>query len=179
MSTASSKKSTSTQDAMKPVEAAVNAGKESVEAFVKVSTDAASKQYEQAISMTQEQVEKTSASLFQNYNELTSVNQANFEAFVASSNSFAKGFEALSKQMLAMTQANMEQSLTASKKLMGAKTAQEFVDLQSEFTRGQIDKMLSESAKLTELSVQVANEAFQPLQARMHQNVEKMMKPAA
>src|SRR5690554_4024763 len=114
MSTASSKKNTSTQDAMKPVEAAVNAGKESVEAFVKVSTDAASKQYEQAISMTQEQVEKTSASLFQNYNELTSVNQANFEAFVASSNSFAKGFEALSKQMLAMTQANMEQSLTAS-----------------------------------------------------------------
>ena len=155
----------------------MNAGRESIESFVKVGADTASKQYEQAVAMTQEQVEKASSTLFENYNELTAQNQANFEALMAASNSFAKGFEALSKELMAYTQANMEQSMAASKKLFGAKTAQEFVDLQSEYTRGQIDQVLSESAKLTELGMQMTSEAFQPLQTRMYEAAEKMMKP--
>ncbi|HLW26133.1 MAG TPA: phasin family protein [Kiloniellales bacterium] len=178
MSTASSKKN-GAREATQPMEAAMNASRETVESFVKVGAETASKQYEQAIAMTQEQVEKTSSTLFRNYNELTAVNQANIEALMAASNSFAKGFEAISKELLAYTQANMEQSMVASKKLLGAKSAQEFADLQSEYARVQIDQVLSGSAKLTELSLQVANEAFQPLQSRMHEAAEKMMKQVA
>ena len=39
-------------EVLKPIEAAVTAGKESVEAVVKAGTDAATKNYEQAIAMT-------------------------------------------------------------------------------------------------------------------------------
>lgn len=176
MSTASSKKSDARQ-ATKPTEAAMNVGRDTVESFMKVGADTASRQYEQAIAMTQEQVEKASSTMFESYNELTAQNQANLEALMAASNSFAKGFEAISKQLMAYTQANVEQSMEASKKLFGAKTAQEFVDLQSEYTRGQIDQVLSESAKLTELGMQMTSEAFQPLQTRMYEAAEKMMKP--
>ncbi|HLS69383.1 MAG TPA: phasin family protein [Kiloniellales bacterium] len=178
MSSVSAKKS-GAKEANQPMEAVMNVGRESIESFVKAGADTASKQYEQAIAMTQEQVEKTSSTLFQNYNEMTAMNQANFEAFMAASNSFAKGFETISKELMAYTQNNMEQSLAASKKLLGAKTAQEFVDLQSDFTRTQLDQALAGSAKLTELTVQFANEAFQPLQARMQQSAEKILKQAA
>lgn len=178
MSTAS-KKTTNPQDAMKPVEAAVQAGKETVESFMKVGTETASKQYEQAIALTKEQVEKASGSMFKNYNELTELNKANLDAVMASSNTFAKGFEAISKEFFSFAQANVEQSLAATKKLLAAKNAQDLMDMQSEFARGQFDKALAESAKLTEMGVQVANEAFEPLQGRVHVTVEKLMKPAA
>lgn len=178
MSTAS-KKTTNPQDAMKPVEAAVQAGKETVESFMKVGTETASKQYEQAIALTKEQVEKASGSMFKNYNELTELNKANLDAVMASSNTFAKGFEAISKEFFSFAQANVEQSLAATKKLLAAKNAQDLMDMQSEFARGQFDKALAESAKLTEMGVQVANEAFEPLQSRVHVTVEKLMKPAA
>ena len=169
MSTASTKKNgarekQTAQSTVQPMEAVLNAGRESIENIVKTSADTATKQYEQAIAMTQEQVEKTSSTLFRNYNELTAMNQANFEALVEASNSLAKN--------------NLERSLAASKKLFGAKSAQEFVDLQSDFTRSQIDQALAGSAKLTELTVQVANEAFQPLQARFQQNAERVLKQA-
>ena len=181
MSTASTKKNgarekQTAQSTVQPMEAVLNAGRESIENIVKTSADTATKQYEQAIAMTQEQVEKTSSTLFRNYNELTAMNQANFEALVEASNSLAKGFETISRELMAFTQNNMERSLAASKKLFGAKSAQEFVDLQSDFTRSQIDQALAGSAKLTELTVQVANEAFQPLQARFQQNAERVLK---
>lgn len=178
MSTASSKKTTA-QDATKSAETAFNKGQETAETFVRAGAEAASKQYEQAIAATQEQIEKASNSMFQNYNELTALNQANFEAVVASSNTVAKGFEAISKEFFSFTQTSMEQGLAATKQLLGARNAQELFDMQNEFARGQFDKMLSESAKLTELSVQVANEAFEPLQNRMQVTVERLMKPAA
>src|SRR5690606_33279497 len=118
------------------------------------------------------------STLFRNYNELTAMNQANFEALVQSAHSPAKGFETVSRELRAFTQNNMERSLAAAKERVGAKSAQEVVDLQRDVTRSQIDQARAGSAKLTELTVQVANEAFQPLQARFQQNAERVLKQA-
>ena len=176
------KKTTATvaaQDALKPVEAAVTASKETVEAVVKAGSEAAAKQYEQAVSMTKDNIEKTSSALFQGYDELANVNKDNLQALVEASNVMAKGVEAMTKEIFSFAQGSMAENVAVAKKLLGVKNAQELFDMSGEVAKNNFDKTLAETAKLTEMSVKVANETFQPLQSRFNVTVEKMIKSAA
>ncbi|MEX0759609.1 MAG: phasin family protein [Tistlia sp.] len=172
-------KKTAQQDALAPVEAAVNAGKETAEAVMKAGTEAYARQYEQTATLTRDQVEKTSAAVFQSYDELVSLNKANLDAVVSTTTTFAKGFETLAKEIMGFTQINVESGMTATKKVLGAKNLQEMLDLQSEYSRTLFDSCIAESAKVAEMSMKTANEAFAPLQERAQVTVERIMKPAA
>lgn len=180
---ATTKKTTTTTtnatDAVKPVETAVAAGKESVEAVVKASAEAATKGYEQALAMTKEQVEKMSDNVFKGYDQFSNVSKENVDAYVKSSTILAKGYEQLGKEFMAFAQGSLETNLAVAKSLLGAKSLREVIDMQTEYSRKSLDQMMAESAKLAELSVKVANEAMVPLQSQVNQNVEKMFKPAA
>jgi phasin family protein len=146
---------------------------------VKAGTDAATKNYEQAIAMTKDQVEKASTALFRGYDEMTVLNKDNVEAVVASSTIVAKGYETIGREVMSFTQSAIETNIAATKAIFGAKTLRELVDLQADFARSQFDNALAESAKLTEMSVRVANDAIEPLQSRVNVTVEKLLKPVA
>ena len=167
------------EEAMKPVEAAVTASKETLEAVVKAGTQAATKGYEQAVAMTQEQVEKASFNVFSGYDEVANLGKDNMDAYVASSAVVARGFESFGKEVLSFTQISMEAGVAVAKSLAAAKTLQEVIDLQNAYSRHSFDSLVAESAKLTDLSIAMANDAMEPLQSRMTVNVEKLMKPLA
>ncbi len=167
------------EEALKPVEAAVAASKDTLEAVVKAGTQAATKGYEQAVALTQEQVEKASSSVFDGYEEAASLGKDNMDAYVLSSTVVAQGFEALGKEVITYTQAAMEASMAAAQALVAAKTLEEVIELQTEYSRNSIDSMVAESAKLTDLSIALAHDALEPLQTRVTVTVEKMIKPLA
>ena len=91
----------------------------------------------------------------------------------------AKGMEAMTKEFFTFAQGSMEENVAVAKKMLGAKNVQELFDVSGEVAKSNFDKTLAETAKLTEMSVKVANETFQPLQSRMNVTVEKMIKSAA
>jgi phasin family protein len=80
---------------------------------------------------------------------------------------------------MAFARSSLEGNVAATKAILGAKNLREVVDLQSAYTRKSFDQALAESAKLTEMSVKVANEAMQPIQARVTVTVGKLIKPLA
>jgi phasin family protein len=98
---------------------------------------------------------------------------------VKSGNIAAKGFEALSQEVMAFARSSLEGNVVATKAILGAKDLREAADLQSAHTRRSFDQAVAESAKLTEMSVKVANEAMQPIQARVTVTVGKLIKPVA
>lgn len=167
------------EEAMKPVEAAVAAGKETLEAVVKAGTQAATKGYEQAVAMTQEQVEKASSNVFKGYDEVASLGRDNMDAYVESTEAVARGFETLGKEFISFTQVSMEAGMAAARSLATAKSLGEVIELQRDYSRNSFDTLLTESAKLTDLSIALANEAMEPLQSRVTVTVEKIMKPLA
>lgn len=167
------------QEAIEPVETAVSASQETMETMVKAGTQAATKSYEQAIALTQEQVEKFSSSVFEGYDDIASLGKDNIDAYVQSTTVFAKGVEAMGKEMMSFAQTSLDSSVANAKALFGAKTLRELIDLQTDFSRTGFDSLVTESARLTELSVTLANETIEPLQVRLNANVEKMMKPLA
>ena len=165
--------------AKEPVEAAVAVGKETVEAVAKAGAQAASAGYEKAAAIATDQVDKTSKVMFKGYGDFASLGQDNVEAVIKSGNIAAKGFEALGREMMAYARYSLEGNVAATKAILGAKSLREVVDLQNEYTRKSFDHAMAESAKLTEMSVKVANEAIQPIQARVNVTVGKMIKPVA
>lgn len=148
----------------KQIEEVVQVGKQSVE---------------QAVAATKEQVEKASTAALKGYDEAAEVNKASMDAYVKCTNIMAKGFEDLGKAYFAFAQTAAESNVAAAKKLMAAKTINDVVDIQSEVARANFDKMVAESTKMSEMSVKVANEAFEPLQAQFTAVVEKFSKPVA
>jgi phasin family protein len=165
--------------AVQPVEAAVAASQETIEAVVKAGSQAATKGYEQAVAIAQEQVEKASSKLFEGYDDVASLSKDSVDAYVASSTLLAKGVEALGKEMISFAQSTVESNLATTMAFFSAQTLQEAIDLQTDFSRSRLDTLVAESAKLTELSLALANDSFAPLQAQLNASVEKLMKPLA
>lgn len=168
-----------TPPSMAPVESAVAAHQETMESVMKAGNQAASKGYEQVIAIAQEQVEKASESIFKHYDEAASLGQENVDACVRSGTVFAQGVESMGKELMTFAQSTVEANVATAKALFGVTTVRELMDLQTDFQRSRFDSLLAESARFTELSMTVASDTFEPIQARLNANVEKLMKPIA
>ena len=168
-----------TPPSMAPVESAAAAHQETMETVLKAGSQAATKGYEQVIAIAQEQVEKASETVFKRYDEAASLGQENVDACVRSGAVFAQGVESMGKELMSFAQSAVEANVATAKALFGVTTVRELIDLQTEFQRSRFDSLVAESAKLTELSMALANDTFEPIQARLNANVEKLLKPIA
>lgn len=154
----------------------VKSGQMSMDAMVKAGAEAG-KGYEKAASTTRAQVEKTSQAVFKGYDDLAVVGKDNIDACLKSGTILAKGMEALGNEVVKYTQTSIEKNMAAAKTMMGARTLREAVDLQTNYARESFDSMVAETAKLTGLSVELANQALEPLQSRANKTAEKLFKP--
>lgn len=130
----------------------------------------------QAVALTKEKVEKMSKQVFATFEDVVGFQKENVEAIVASSTILTKGFEALSKEIAAFTQAQYEQSVATTKALFAVKSVKELVDLQTEFAKSSFDAIVAEATKVSEAGIKVANEAAEPITARVNATVEKLSK---
>lgn len=157
-----------------PKPEAKKAAPKAVPAATKIETPA--KPVDQAIAQTKEKVEKMSKQVFATFEDVVGFQKENVEAFVASSTILTKGFEVLSKEIAAFTQAQYEQSVATTKALFAVKSVKELVDLQTEFAKSSFDALVAEATKVSETGIKVANEAAEPITARVNAAVEKLSK---
>jgi hypothetical protein len=128
----------------KPVEAGFVAGKDIVDSLVKVGQEAAQKGYEQAVTMTKEQVEKARTAVAKGVDEMSTLGKDNVDAVVQAGTIYAKGVEVMGKEFMSYAQARMESNMAAMKAMMGARTLKELVDLQTEYARSSFDQMVTD-----------------------------------
>lgn len=134
---------------------------------------------ETVVANAQQQVEKAQKVAFKSYEDMAGFNKNAFDAMVRSSTIMAKGYEAIGKEVMSFTQNTMEANAAATKALFAVKNLRDVFDLQAEYTRLSFDKAMAESAKLTEMSFNVAKEAFAPIQTQVNTAVGSVMKRAA
>jgi len=147
-------------------------GFETTMAAVKEGIEKATKGFESSQVKLKESVEKAMKSS----EELLAFSQANLEAFIKSSKIFAEGLQGISKEVAASNKASIEYSVAFTKSLLGVKSVKEAVDLQSNYARSSIEKAVSETNKVTDASVKLAEQAIAPLTARLTIAVEKFGK---
>lgn len=159
--------------------AEADAIKQTVENAVKTGTEAARASYEQAMQLTKDQAEKASQAFFKGYGDLAVTGKENIEALVQSSTVMVKGAETLGKEWMGFAQAAAEQNVAAIQSLVAVRTLKELVELQNSWAKSLFDNAVAESTKLSEMSVKTANDAFEPIKARVNVTVEKLFKSAA
>ena len=152
-------------------EGVVSSTKDTYEAAIKASTEAAAK----AFNMSKDRVE----AVVKSYDDVATFGKDNVEAIMAAGNAATKGVEALNAEFLAFSKSAMEDSIAAAKAAMGAKTLQDLIELQTDFAKTSFDSYLQQSSKFGEMAARVAQDTFQPINARVQAAVEKLVKPIA
>ncbi len=143
-------------------------GFDSTLASMKESMGKASKGMETSQVKMKEGVEKA----MKTAEEMISFSQGNIEAIMKSSQIYASGFQDIAKRFAASNKAALEESVSFTKSLLGVKSVKEAVDLQSDFARSSIEKLVAETNQMTDASVRLAEEAIQPLTVRMSMAVQ-------
>lgn len=169
--TTASKPEARTAEGMKPAvetakvaEEAVAVGKETME---------------EAVAATKVQFDKASDAARRGYDELSTLNKDTMDAFLKSANILNKGFEDLSKAYMTYAQSTMESGVEATKALMTAKNVSDYMDIQTDLLRSNIDATIAEGTKISELVLKLSNDTVQPLQERLNVTFEKTLKTAA
>lgn len=142
--------------ATESIEAAMAAGKETMETAVKAGTEA-----------------------FKGYEDAVAYGKANVDAVMKSNAIFVKGVQDFNKVLFGLAQASMEDSVAASKQFLGCTTVQDAVEIQTALATSNYAKALKDSGKITDMSVKLAEEAGQPIATRVNETVEKFTKPVA
>jgi phasin family protein len=115
-------------------------------------------------------IEKSLAAL----GEANTSSKKNLEAVVASVTAATKGAEALGAQAMAYSKQALEDQAAAAKKLTGAKSVQEVVELQTAYAKSAFEAYIAELTKASETVSASVKECFQPLNERVTALVEKI-----
>jgi len=108
----------------------------------------------------------------QNYDTVLGYGKETVEAYVASATAAGKGAETLQSEIYAFSKASVEESIAATKAVLGSKSVHEAFELQSGFAKSAFDQYVGEMTKLNELLAATTKEAFAPLQGRYQAWVE-------
>ena len=97
----------------------------------------------------------------------------NMEAWMQSMNATAKGLEKLSGENLEFAKHTMDESIKASK------TMQEFITLQTDFTRSMFDQFVNQATKINDMTMSMAKDSYAPINDRVTAFAELIQKARA
>lgn len=106
--------------------------------------------------------------------DLNEFGKGNVEAIVESGKIAAKGLETLGQGYAEFGRKSFEGATAALKNLAAVKTPAEFLQLQSEYVRGQFDALVAETSKNTEAFIKLASDVAQPISNRVAVAAEKV-----
>jgi phasin family protein len=167
----SSTKSKTASEATTTIEHSVDAAHQGFDktlVTMKEGMERAAKGFETSQVKIKEQVEKA----MKTTEEVLAFSQGNMEALMKASQIYASGFQDISKHFAASNKNSLEETVVFTKTLMSVKSVKEAVDLQTGFARSSIEKAVSETSKLTDASVKLAEQVIAPITARFALAVE-------
>jgi len=113
------------------------------------------------------------ANVMTKFEDLQELSKDNVDAVVKASKILSKGMEDLTRAWFNLAQASVEQSVAVSQAMLKAKSLKEVGELQNDLAKKSFDQFVAEGTKLSELSIKVANDAAEPLTARVNDVVAK------
>ena len=106
--------------------------------------------------------------------EFSAFQKETVDAVIASTTSAAKSLEELNAAAVAFAKKSMEDSVAAAKSMAGAKSVQELIEIQSDYTKSSLDAFLAEMNKSSDLMSSMFKDSFKPLNDRFSAAVELM-----
>jgi phasin family protein len=117
--------------------------------------------------------------MIKNYDEIVAFSKDNMEAYVASSKKMAAGFEEIASDFLALANKSFDDAMKDAKTFSECKSVTDVFELQNKLAQKNFEHAVSEGKRLTEKSVAVVKDAFEPITARFQAASEVVKAPVA
>lgn len=153
------------------VETAVAASKDTMDKFVKAGAEG----YEKAFMSAQERMQD----MMKNYDDMAAIGQKTMAALVASGTAYAKGYEALSAELMSYSKQSLEEGAAVARAAMTVKSLQELIDLQTGFAKTSLDSAMAQSTKMSEIATKLAQDTVEPLNEQFTTAFDSLTKAKA
>ncbi len=127
-------------------------GTEGIETAIKTGSEALKSGFDKAV---------------KNYDQFLGYGKDTVEAYLKAANAAGKGVETLQNELYAYSKQSMEDTISATKALLGSKSVHEAFELQSDFAKTAFDTYVSQVTKLGEIVSSTAKETLEPIQGRI------------
>lgn len=94
------------------------------------------------------------------------------EAYLKAANAAGKGVETLQSEIYGFSKQSIEDSLAATKAILGSKSVHEAFELQTDFAKTAFDAYVGQMTRLSEIMTSTSKQTFAPLQGRVQAWVE-------
>lgn len=136
--------------------------------------DAAQETFETVTAASNEAMKEGFEKSLSAMNEFSAFQKDTVDAVIASATTASKSFEELNTSAVAFAKKSMEDSVAAAKTMAGAKSVQDLIEIQADYTKSSLDAYLSEVNKSSDLIASLMKESFKPINDRMVAAVEAM-----
>lgn len=99
------------------------------------------------------------------YEDFQKVGQENFDATMKSFGEVNKGVQAIAGEVTDYTKKAIEDSTAAFEKLLGVKSLDQAIEIQTSYAKKAYDDYVSQMTKIGEMYVDIAKEAYKPVEA--------------
>jgi hypothetical protein len=104
------------------------------------------------------------ADMVTNIDEMQEFGKSNMDATMKSLGALSKGWQAIAVEMADYSKKSFEQGTAAAEKLLGAKSLEKAVEVQSDYVKSAYESFVSEATKLGELYADLAKESYKPFE---------------
>lgn len=113
------------------------------------------------------------------YEDLTGRGKDTLSALVAANAALSDGLERVGLELVGLGRTLFESAAAACAALLDAGTLEDVVVLQSDFARTYVERMFASGARLSELGLKAASDAYEPLGTCAGKAIGALAKPLA
>lgn len=101
------------------------------------------------------------------YDQVLGFGKDTVEAYLKAANAAGKGVETLHNEMYHFSKQSVEETVAATKAVLGARSVHEAIEIQSDFARNSFDTYVGQMNRFNEIMLSTTKEALEPIQSRM------------
>jgi len=103
--------------------------------------------------------------MVKNFEEVQQLSKDNLDATMKSFGAVSKGFQAIAAEMADYSKKSFEQGTAATEKLLGVKSFDKAIEVQTEFAKTAYENYVAQATKIGELLTDLAKESYKPFEA--------------
>ena len=109
--------------------------------------------------------------MLKGFEEFQKVGKDGFDAYVRSFGEMNKGLQAIAAEVTDYSKKAFEDSTRAFEQLVGAKSIEQAIEIQSQYAKKAYDTWVAEASKISEMYAAVARDAYKPVEKAVAKKV--------